>query len=894
MCAGKHVALHSHTTRGRNERVASMFGTRNTQGTQPEQNTEQTEDQNVFSQALADFRNSALGEAAANIGATTYNHIRETAENIAAYFQPETADEMYATDGDVSDIISEFDFGPYEEGEITENMSPLDFGPYEEGEIISGSQGETYGMSSDNMPMNNSTEMYTNQDSGGPTYPGVPDLTDDQRQKIVDLVNKTFEKAGQVSRCSINSSDAELENAIRGMQRLTGVTDDGMVGPETLAAVNRYVGTSTGMESPGMGSSTATTTAVTATVNEPGIVHQGNVVSPEAFAGQVFGDHNSPVARSVGAAEGTRNPQTGEPTEAFYGHPDPGDGLWNLGTFSYSPERNGVPAGTPEEADVLYQQVLRERYDEMVGIFQREFDGSGHAITSEMIMNGIDLANQAPAAALNDRGYVERLKEYLDAGHTGQEAIIGARVDSYLDPSEPSFTGQRFLAGGLTHGAPVGEQRPLVERDQARRAGEIEVALNSLSDSGSYASQLVDVGSGYQPVASGTPTENPSISSGATLDDPTVEDPTVEDPTVEDPATDQSASMATSLPLDDPRAQFISNSYNSGHTFTGYERGIERSAISDLASAAFEKAGQISRFDQYTTDELLTNGIRGLQRLVGVPDTGIADKETFRAAAKYLYGIDLGGGNTSSGMGTMTETPTGDAGATAGAAMGASTGGTVGTVAGGTGAAIGAAMGGMLGTVASTAPTAGVVGTGPSVDEMRSRGALGTITYEEALALEQNSAMEATAAAANNELLNGSPKFTGYCAKWTVAQVLDTMPDKVGRLQGSEYWGGGIPDAISAGRALMESEDYIEVAPPAGQTFLTAEQIRNLPEGAIVVYQRVGDTVAEDYTSASYYGHIGILADGTVVSDGFTPGVINVYGAEDELTGAKAFIPLPV
>ena len=43
---------------------------------------------------------------------------------------------------------------------------------------------------------------------------------------------------------------------------------------------------------------------------------------------------NSLVARTVGSAEGTRQ-SDGEHTQAYYGHVDPGNGVWNLGTFSY-------------------------------------------------------------------------------------------------------------------------------------------------------------------------------------------------------------------------------------------------------------------------------------------------------------------------------------------------------------------------------------------------------------------------------------------------------------------------------------------------------------------------------------------------------------------------------
>ena len=57
------------------------------------------------------------------------------------------------------------------------------------------------------------------------------------------------------------------------------------------------------------------------------------------------GGTDSLVARAVGSAEGTRTP-TGAFNPAYNGHTDPGNGVWNMGTFSY---QHG--AKTPAEAD---------------------------------------------------------------------------------------------------------------------------------------------------------------------------------------------------------------------------------------------------------------------------------------------------------------------------------------------------------------------------------------------------------------------------------------------------------------------------------------------------------------------------------------------------------------
>ena len=46
------------------------------------------------------------------------------------------------------------------------------------------------------------------------------------------------------------------------------------------------------------------------------------------------GDGDSLVAIAVGSAEGTRRPDGGK-NSAYQGHPDPANGVWNRGSFSY-------------------------------------------------------------------------------------------------------------------------------------------------------------------------------------------------------------------------------------------------------------------------------------------------------------------------------------------------------------------------------------------------------------------------------------------------------------------------------------------------------------------------------------------------------------------------------
>ncbi|TVQ18518.1 MAG: hypothetical protein EA367_14455 [Leptolyngbya sp. DLM2.Bin15] len=189
------------------------------------------------------------------------------------------------------------------------------------------------------------------------------------------------------------------------------------------------------------------------------------------------GGPDSIIAKAIGAAEGTRT-VTGDRTPAYYGHRDPGNGVWNLGTFSY---QHG--AQSPEEADQrqlarLYRQTQLLR--SLAG--RRNLD-----LTQEVIINGIDLANQAPLAALSDEGgYVDRLQEAYRRGHRGADAVLEARVYSYLNPST-----NRWDAPGL------GNTYQGIKADQLRRQ---QAIARVLDHSGIIA---------HQPIANPEPAHTP-------------------------------------------------------------------------------------------------------------------------------------------------------------------------------------------------------------------------------------------------------------------------------------------------------------------------------------------------------------------------------------------------
>lgn len=176
----------------------------------------------------------------------------------------------------------------------------------------------------------------------------------------------------------------------------------------------------------------------------------------DPLPGLFVGNSDSLVARAVGSAEGTRTPN-GAINPAYFGHTDPGNRVWNMGTFSY---QHG--AKTPEEAD----QKQLARLQNQGEVLRRRALQHGLNLTLEETLNGLDLANQSPLAAIGRVGYIERLAEAKASGFEGSEAILVARTRSYINPN----TG-RWNAPGL------GNTEASIRRDQQRRASAVAQAI---------------------------------------------------------------------------------------------------------------------------------------------------------------------------------------------------------------------------------------------------------------------------------------------------------------------------------------------------------------------------------------------------------------------------------
>jgi hypothetical protein len=176
------------------------------------------------------------------------------------------------------------------------------------------------------------------------------------------------------------------------------------------------------------------------------------------------GGANSIVSRTVGHAEGTRTAD-GRKTRAYQGHVDPGNGVWNLGSFSFQhcPEA-AYQCTTPEEADVHQLRRLQAQAQQL----EQQADQLGMRLNLVQQLNGIDLANQAPMAALSSPGYVALLQTAYAQGLQGAEAVLWARTHAYWNPQT-----NRWDAPGL------GNREGSIRRDQHRRMTAIALALDS-------------------------------------------------------------------------------------------------------------------------------------------------------------------------------------------------------------------------------------------------------------------------------------------------------------------------------------------------------------------------------------------------------------------------------
>lgn len=203
------------------------------------------------------------------------------------------------------------------------------------------------------------------------------------------------------------------------------------------------------------------------------------------------------VAIVVGSAEGTRTIDGGK-TSLYEGHTDPGNGVWNRGSFSYQ---------FGNEENLSPQEASKRQFAKIKGHMEtvkRKAAALKITLTPWEWMNAIDLANQAPLCITEDGGYVERLVEARQKAAEKKwneyQTVLYARIWSYWDASKGGFD-----AGGLRAYDDISKEES-VRRDQDRRMSMMKKALELAHSKGIAGGLTVNGGESYQPV-SYAPTE---------------------------------------------------------------------------------------------------------------------------------------------------------------------------------------------------------------------------------------------------------------------------------------------------------------------------------------------------------------------------------------------------
>ncbi len=168
---------------------------------------------------------------------------------------------------------------------------------------------------------------------------------------------------------------------------------------------------------------------------------------------ELFATPDAPGVLAIGTAEGTVT-ASGQLTSSYWGHTDPGNGAHNLGTFSY---QHGAP--TPRQADWRQLRRLQGQVETILGQAQEQ----RVKLSPLELVAGADLLNQAPAAGMS---YVENLKKARARGIPGINAVLEARVMSFVNPET-----------GVLEASGFGNNWEVLRQDQWRRLVELHQTL---------------------------------------------------------------------------------------------------------------------------------------------------------------------------------------------------------------------------------------------------------------------------------------------------------------------------------------------------------------------------------------------------------------------------------
>ena len=212
----------------------------------------------------------------------------------------------------------------------------------------------------------------------------------------------------------------------------------------------------------------------------------------------------TPIYRAIGLAEGTIG-ANGQPTDAYFGHGDPGNGALNRGFASYQvfqhPRGNAL---TAPEADRVQADRLAAQWPTIDAALTRAGFAPG-PVRNLVAANALDAWNQSPATqggryGLLNPAQLSKLKAELAAGTNPVDAVTSWRAESYQTDSG------RLDAPGL------GNSMSRVRADQGRRAAAVAQGL-SVRTSGTSG-----VTPALNPSAPAAPTR-PVLARGAKSDD---------------------------------------------------------------------------------------------------------------------------------------------------------------------------------------------------------------------------------------------------------------------------------------------------------------------------------------------------------------------------------------
>ncbi|TAF52170.1 MAG: hypothetical protein EAZ61_08855 [Oscillatoriales cyanobacterium] len=175
-----------------------------------------------------------------------------------------------------------------------------------------------------------------------------------------------------------------------------------------------------------------------------------NILHPitlaEPFTDFWFGSPDAPGVIAIGMAEGTRT-LDGVRTTAWYGHTDPGNSRYNVGTFSH--QHTDL---SPAQADELELKILRAKLAVLI-------QAQPHLSTLEYLA-AADLSIQAQGAFPVFTHHLETVRE---RNLKPVATIVEARVRSFYNP-----------INGHLEAAGFNNDVTALRRDQLRRTRVIE------------------------------------------------------------------------------------------------------------------------------------------------------------------------------------------------------------------------------------------------------------------------------------------------------------------------------------------------------------------------------------------------------------------------------------